>query len=407
MPLMDPAPKKQPKSVPRKVLDFLAGYWVATACILLLGILTWLGTLEQVDEGLVAVKNKYFSRTSFFLVPKINGNVVPLPLPSGYVVGVVFFCNLLLGTILKVRWRWQTAGVIIAHSGMLFLLVGAGVTEKWSQRGNMAISEGQTSDVAEHYENHVIEVTELAGGKPGTVHLIETKHLKNLKPGDGRLFRMKNLPFDLKVDSYQVNTRPVSAARMPPKSYEPVVDGFFLETMEKEPEAERNLAGCRVTVMTKDGKPQQEMLVFSMDFEPATIRWGEELMTINMRKALWKMPFEVKLDDFTHEFHPGTRRPKRFESEIRRIEDGREEPVLIKMNEPMRRDGYTFFQASWGPQNAPPGTPLYSVFEVVRNPADKWPEYALYVTTFGLLVHFVIKLALFISSQFKRDDRNA
>lgn len=385
-----------------KVLDFLSGYWVASICILLLGVLTWLGTLEQVDEGLVAVKNKYFSRTSFYVVPKINGNMVPLPLPSGYVVGVVFFFNLLLGTILKVRWRLKTAGVIIAHLGMMFLLLGAFVTERWSERGNMAISEGQTSDVAEHYENHVIEVIEVPGGKPGTVHLIETGLLADLEPGDERLFRMKNLPFDLKVDAYQVNTRPVSVGRAEPRSDEPVVDGFFLESREREPEAERNLGGCRVTVMTKEGKPYQEFLVFSADFHPATLRWEDEMMVINMRKALWKMPFQVKLDDFTHEFHPGTRRPKRFESQVRRIEDGREEGVLIKMNQPMRRDGYTFFQASWGPQNAPPGAPLFSVFEVVRNPADKWPEYALYIMTVGLLLHFILKLILFITSQTKR-----
>jgi hypothetical protein len=384
------------------VLDFLAGFWVASVCMLLLGVLTWLGTLEQIDEGLVAVKNKYFSRSSFFLVPKINGNLLPVVLPSGYVVGVVFFFNLVLGTIMKVRWRWQTSGVIVAHFGMLFLLLGAFVTERWSQRGNMAISEGETRDVAEHYEDHVLEVTELKDGKPGTVHVIETEHLTDLERGDERLFRMKNLPFDLKVDSYQTNTRPVSAGRMEPRSDEPVVDGFFLETLEPDKEAERNLAGCRVTVMTKDGEPRQELLVFSMDFHPATIRWGERLLTVNMRKALWKMPFEVTLDDFIHEFHPGTRRPKRFESHVRRLEDGREEAVLIKMNEPMRRDGYTFFQASWGPQDAPPGAPLFSVFEVVKNPADKWPEYALYVTTAGLLFHFILKLSLFISSQTKR-----
>ena len=117
-------------------------------------------------------------------------------------------------------------------------------------------------------------------------------------------------------------------------------------------------------------------------------------------------PFEVKLDKFTHEFHPGTMRPKRFESEITRIEGERLDPVHIKMNEPMRRDGFTFFQASWGPQNAAPGARLFSVFEVVNNPADKWPEYALYVTTIGLIFHFGLKLILFIISQIRKSVRN-
>ncbi|MGE9269392.1 MAG: hypothetical protein ACQKBU_01200, partial [Verrucomicrobiales bacterium] len=66
------------------------------------------------------------------------------------------------------------------------------------------------------------------------------------------------------------------------------------------------------------------------------------------------------------------------------------------MNEPLRRDGYTFFQRtmSSGPQAA--GQPEYSGLEVVSNPADKWPEYSLYVVTLGLLIHFLMKLFTFL-----------
>ena len=53
-----------------------------------------------------------------------------------------------------------------------------------------------------------------------------------------------------------------------------------------------------------------------------------------------------------------------------------------------------------------PGTRLYSVFEVVKNPADKWPEYALYVTTIGLIFQFGLKLILFIISQIRKSVRN-
>ncbi len=90
-----------------------------------------------------------------------------------------------------------------------------------------------------------------------------------------------------------------------------------------------------------------------------------------------------------------------------RIDGDLREPVLIRMNEPMRRDGFTFFQASWGPQNAAPGARLFSVFEVVKNPADKWPEYALYVTTVGLLMHFGLMLVMFIISQVKKSARSS
>jgi hypothetical protein len=41
----------------------------------------------------------------------------------------------------------------------------------------------------------------------------------------------------------------------------------------------------------------------------------------------------------------------------------------------------------------------YSVFSVVRNVSDKWPEYSMWVITFGLLTVFVRKLLGFARTQ--------
>jgi len=117
-----------------------------------------------------------------------------------------------------------------------------------------------------------------------------------------------------------------------------------------------------------------------------------------MRKRLWVMPFTLKLDKFTAAFHPGTRRPAKFVSNVTRIENGGEAKVTIQMNEPMRYEGLTFFQASYGPPGAGPGDKMYSVFEIVRNPADKWPEYSLWIVAFGMAVTFLIKLDSFLAA---------
>jgi hypothetical protein len=62
------------------------------------------------------------------------------------------------------------------------------------------------------------------------------------------------------------------------------------------------------------------------------------------------------------------------------------------MNEPMRYEGYTFFQASYGPKDAKPTDDMYTVLEVVKNPSDKWPEYSLYIVAVGMLITFLTKL---------------
>ena len=121
---MEEKPPKKQKHPLKRVLDFLAGYHLASVLIVLLGILTWLGTLEQVDLSLLEVKKKYFSASQFFVQPTLNGYDLPIVLPNAYWVGMLFFVNLLLGTIFKARWRWASSGTLIAHSGILILLVG-------------------------------------------------------------------------------------------------------------------------------------------------------------------------------------------------------------------------------------------------------------------------------------------
>ena len=102
------------------------------------------------------------------------------------------------------------------------------------------------------------------------------------------------------------------------------------------------------------------------------------------------------------ETHPGTNMAKVFISGVTKLEGKSQEQIKIEMNEPLRYKGYTFFQASWGPQEARSGVRLFSVFAVVRNPADKWPLYACIVITGGLLIHFSQKLLLYLRREHRR-----
>jgi len=400
---MENLPPKRRLNFAIGIIEFLSGLKLAGALILLLGLLTWLGTLEQVDQGLYLVKKKYFSQETFFILPQLNGKTVPLPLPNAYWVGMLFFFNLLLGTLLRVRRGWKTVGVLISHFGMLFLLVGAFVTQHYSVRGNMALSEGETSDVAEAYFDYVIEVTKLDEGRPEIVHLIDADNLRDLDSSDVRTMQMANLPFDLQVSNYLPNSRPLNAGMEIPKKGERVLDGYYLRQEPKKVDSELNTAGCILTVLSKEGEKGEEFLMNARSYYSPTVRWEDQVFQLRIRKKLWKIPFQVRLDDFRHEYHPGTSQPKSFESSVVRLEEGREEPVEIRMNEPMRHQGYTYFQASWGPPGAGPDDELYSVFEVVQNPADKWPEYALWITGFGLFVHFIMMLARFTSTKSKKN----
>lgn len=397
-----PAPRATSRSVAEKLFDFLAGFGLATVLLLLLGLLTWFATLEQIDNGLYPTLNKYFHWKSLFLLPEIQGKMVPLPLPGGYWVGAILLLNLTLGGVIRIRKGWKHAGNLIAHFGIILMLVAGGVAHHFSERGNMAVGEGESSDAAEDYFEYVVEVAEIRDGKPHDIHVIRGKHLDDLTDGRSRLFRLPKLPFDLEVAGWQNHAAPVSITERAPAASERVADGYYLMEKPDEVNAEANTAGCYARIVRRDGTKSDPFILAGASFHPFSVRHEDRIFTVDLRKRLWPMPFTVKLDEFTAEFHPGTMKPSKFVSRITRIENGGEAKVTIQMNEPMRYEGLTFFQASYGPPGTGPGQRMYSVFEIVKNPADKWPEYSLYVVAFGMLVTFLTKFFGYLASTSRK-----
>jgi hypothetical protein len=396
-------PGKPSRSIAGRIFDVLSGFGLATVLLILLGLLTWFATLEQVEHGLHPTLNKYFDWKSVFLLPEIKGKTVPLPLPGGYWVGVLLLVNLTLGGVIRIRKGWKHVGNLIAHFGIIFMLVAGGVAHHFSERGNMAVGEGESSDTAEDYFEYVVEVAEIKDGKASDIHVIRGKHLTDLAAGKNRLFMLPDLPFDLEIGGYLKNAVPVAITERAPDEGQLVADNYYLAERPSEINAEANTAACYARVVGRDGVKSAPFILAGASFHPFTVEQGGRIFTVDMRKRLWPMPFTVKLDEFTAEFHPGTMRPSKFVSKITRVENGGEAKVTIQMNEPMRYEGLTFFQASYGPPGAGPGQKMYSVFEVVKNPADKWPEYSLYVVTFGMLVTFLTKLGGYLAASSRKN----
>jgi hypothetical protein len=190
------------RSLAGRVFDLLSGFGLATILLLLLGLLTWFATLEQVELGLQPTLRKYFDWRSVFLLPEIRGKTVALPLPGGYWVGVLLLINLTLGGVIRIRKGWRHAGNLISHCGIILMLVAGGVAHHFSQRGNMAVAEGEQNNAAEDYFEYVIEVAEIKNGTADSIRVIRGENLAGLTQGKTRLFRLPGLPFDLEVGGY-------------------------------------------------------------------------------------------------------------------------------------------------------------------------------------------------------------
>jgi hypothetical protein len=368
------------ESIARRLFAALSSLSLAGVLLGLLALLTFLGTLAQVEHGLYDVQKRYFE--SLLLVHEFGG--VPVPLPGGGLVMGLLFVNLALGGVVRIRKVRRTAGVLVAHVGMLVMLAAGFVKYARGVEGHVTLYEGESADWFQSYTESELYVAEIVGGRPAREWVVPARDLAGAGPS--RVVEPQGLPFGLGVTHWYDNAdvRPAVPGHA---SGAPVVAGYAMHALPREREAERNGPGAVVGLVTGDGR-RETALLWAFAAAPHTLRDGERTFVLDLRRARHALPFTIALDDFTKEDHPGTTMPAWFSSDVTVGSGGVARPVVISMNEPLREGGVVAYQASWGPQGAAPGAPLFSTLAVVRNPADQWPLASCVVIALGLLFHF-------------------
>ena len=381
----------------QKLTDVLSSLGLSCILLIFLALLTWLGTLEQVNTGLFDVQRRYFE--SVYVIHHVGP--VGIPLPGAMLVMGVLFVNLVLGGIVRIRKGAATAGIIVTHVGILMLLAAGYVKAYHSVDGHTTLFEGQASNTFDSYHRWEVAILEqLDDGR-----LREVVAPQELFDGNRGLAPAKlaaaDLPFRLELWYYTPNARVLPKGPMVGATL-PVIDGFFINPLPLAKENEQNVAAtCAAVVDTATGA-RQESILYGLGRQPWTVQAGGRTWGIELRREQYEMPFTIVLDDFTKEDYPRLNMPKAFSSDVTVVEDGGKRPVKISMNEPLRQEGLVLYQASWGPSNARPGDPLFSTLAVVRNPADQYPLYACIVIAIGLVMHFSRKLAMHIRSQAQK-----
>ncbi len=109
-----------------------------------------------------------------------------------------------------------------------------------------------------------------------------------------------------------------------------------------------------------------------------------------------QLPFAVELNKFTKIDYEGTSVAKSYSSQIYTYHGQQVRKSTISMNKPYRYKDYTLYQNSFK-QN------IYgdysTVLAVVKNPARIYPYIFSILASLGLLLHFLIKLGLFIQAK--------
>lgn len=362
---------------------FAGSFGLAIGLIFALFILTFLGTLEQSHMSLYDVQRKYF--TSFFLLHRLPGGIV-VPLPGVYLLMAILSVTLVIGGMIRIRRSWSLLGIYITHGGILFLMLSSLITHHYTIEGQMTLAPGETSTTFHSYNEWELAVTDISDPDHDTEYLIDAKQFAGATGGKSKTFRPGDLGFEIAVSGYARNSMPKPGGPALSTAARPVLDGFYVEEQPVEMQNEMNTPAVYVAIRDLESGAETHEILWGRSIYPLVYVHGGQEYLIDLRHQNWEVPFSITLTKFIHDKHPGMGMASNFESRVIKTEDGIEQDIAIRMNEPLRHLGYTFFQSSFSED---PRTGITSsTFAVVKNPADQFPLYAMIAVTFGMVFHF-------------------
>jgi hypothetical protein len=263
----------------------------------------------------------------------------------------------------------------------------------------MTLHEGETSSVIQSYNEWELAIVDTSDPQRNVEFVIPQKDFAGLSGESRRTFDAASLPFTLTAGGYARN----AAIRPVGKDAAGAVDGFVIQSLPLEQENERNLPALRLTLAERAGGAAREELLWGASLAPLEIPAGGKTWEFYLRHRRWQAPFSLTLTKFKHEYYPNTEIPRTYQSDVIVREPAGERPVLIRMNEPLRHQGYTFFQSSFS--DNPQTHEVTSTFAVVKNPSDQWPLIACIIVGAGLLIHFGIGLIHYLRKEKEKGAR--
>jgi hypothetical protein len=166
----------------------------------------------------------------------------------------------------------------------------------------------------------------------------------------------------------------------------------------------RNLPAAEIELLER-GRPLGTWLVAVSSSARQTVTSGGKEWEVAMRFRRHYTPYAFTLLKFTHDKYRGTEIPKDFRARVRvdHPAKGDAREVDIWMNNPLRYEGLTYFQASFDRDNDQRERKV-TILQVVRNPSWLTPYFACLIVGAGLTVQFMIH---FVGFLHKRAERGA
>lgn len=360
----------------KQLIKFISSPKVFSYTVVWLIVIVFFGTIAQKDVGLYASQVKYFS-SYYFLFAGF------LPLPGGRITIIIMTVNLASSLFKKNLWKMKKLGIIIVHIGGLLLLIGGGITAKFSAEGNMVIGEGERSNHVDDYHD-----MELAFVNTSLEDSLEYTIFDAPLLGEGKRIKYDKLGIQIDIIDHIKNVRIESRISPADSIYKGFLNDFVIIPKQPDKENTQNRPGLIFKIEGTGKETDGIYGAFLGQRVPDTFEIGGELFFTEFRRKRTYLPFAIELLDFKKVMHPGTNVAKSFSSEVNLIENKIPRRVLIQMNEPLRHRGYTFYQASFVDGLDKETT----VLATVKNYGRMFPYISSIIMSIGLLIHLLINL---------------
>jgi hypothetical protein len=318
-------------------------------------ILVFICTISQSKIGIYYAVQYYI--TSWFIY--FQGFPV---FPGGMLINSVLLVNLIAGHILHFKKRVSKIGIWLIHLGVLLLIIGAAITHFQAQETQMLIDVGEKKWYSEDFKQSELAIIDHSDSKTDTVYAFDQYLLLQQKIQDPAL------PFQILILESYFNAF--------------IQNDKLIPLPITKQDNKQNFFSAKIQLKDRQGTILGTYTLSAMQNEAENVTINARPFSIQIRPKRFYYPFSLSLKKFVHEKYLGTEIPKKYAS-ILSLENGQEKrDVTIFMNHPLRYQGYTFFQASFGKGDQ------MTILQVVKNPAWTLPYWASIIMALGMLIHF-------------------
>jgi hypothetical protein len=396
-----PQPRRAPKSLPWRALEYIASLRITVTLFALSLFLVFYGTLAQVDKNIWTVMAEYFRSLLVWIPVKLVtlwqiDLPFSIPYPGGWLLGGALLVNLLAAHIVSFKLTWRRSGIVLLHAGIVVMMLGELVTGLCAVESNMQIEEHGSSNYVFQYRYPELAVVDASDVKQDQVTVIPTAVLRK-----GGLITDAALPFDVDVREYMVNSNVVDLkADDKPQATHGQGRHFKIVALPEgtgvDKEQRVDFASAIVTLKRKgNGESLGTYALSTFLINPEWVNVDGKQYQVTLRfKRVYK-DYTFRLDKLNIETYKNTTKPKDYSSFIHLTDPSRNEKrdVRIFMNFPFTYHGETFYQASVHQER---GGKASTTLQVVHNPGWMMPYISCFMVATGMLFHFGLNLYRFV-----------